>query len=146
MQISAEKENNFWQQVRKNSLSLLSLMVALSALSYNTWRNEATERNRNIRAAEFEMLRHLIDVQQIIDQTHLRKDGQNLNQGLNRVLLISDLARLTPAPVQQSAEKLRADWVQHADKLADQREAMANLSEQVWHTRQAVLASLRSLK
>ena len=82
MQTSAETESTFWQQVRKNSLSLLSLLVALSALSYNTWRNEATERNRNIRAAEFEMLRHLIDVQQIIDQTHLRKDGQNLNQGL----------------------------------------------------------------
>lgn len=140
--------SSFWQQVRRNQLSLLSLLVALTALSYNTWRNESTEHNRNIRAAEFEMLRHLIEVQQIIDYAHLRKDGQkgDLTQGLNRVLLIRDLSSLTPEPVVQAAEKLRADWVAQGEKLMDSREAAANLSEQVWQTRQAVLASLRSLK
>ncbi len=141
-------EHGFWQQVRKNSLSLLSLMVALSALSYNTWRNEATEKNRNIRAAEFEMLRYLVEVQQIIDYAALRQDQQkgDLTQGLNRVLLIRDLASLTPAPVEQAAEKLRAEWVAHSDKLSNNREVAGNLSEQVWHARQSVLESLRSLK
>lgn len=138
----------FLEQVRKNSLSVLSLLVAISALSYNTWRNEATEKNRNIRAAEFEMLRHLIEVQQVIDYAHLRQDQHkgDMTLGLNRVLLIRDLARLTPAEVEQSAEKLRADWVQQAEKISGNREAAANLSEQVWLTRQAVLRSLRELK
>lgn len=141
-------EHTFWQQVQKNSLSILSLLVALSALSYNTWRNEATEKNRNIRAAEFEMLRHLVDVQQIIDYAHLRQDQQkgDMTQGLNRVLLVHDLSTLAPKNVEQAAEKLRAEWVAHSDKLSSNREVASNLSEQVWQARQAVLESLRSLK
>jgi hypothetical protein len=141
-------EHTFWRQIQKNSLSILSLLVALSALSYNTWRNEATEKNRNIRAAEFEMLRHLVDVQQIIDYAHLRQDQQkgDLTQGLNRVLLVHDLSTLTPKNVEQAAEKLRAQWVAHSDKLSSNREVASNLSEEVWQARQAVLESLRSLK
>ena len=95
----------FASQLRRNSLALLSLMVALSALFYNTWRNEQTERNRNIRVAEFEMLKNLGELQQIIDYAHFRKDQQrgDLTQGLSRVLLIRDLAALTPQPVADSA-------------------------------------------
>lgn len=138
-------------QLRKNFLSLLSLLVALSALSYNTWRNESTERNRNIRAAEFEMLRHLIEVQQIIDRS-AHPAGSDLNTGLNRVLLIHDLAQLTPPPVTQAAEQLRSTWVSQSEALAQYaskpeaaKAASDHLSEQVWQTRQSVLASLRSL-
>ncbi|MBF8293263.1 MAG: hypothetical protein HW392_2090 [Steroidobacteraceae bacterium] len=39
------------EQLRNNLVALISLVIALSALGYNTWRNELTERNRNIRAA-----------------------------------------------------------------------------------------------
>ena len=31
------------EQIRSNSVALISLSVALIALSYNTWRNETTE-------------------------------------------------------------------------------------------------------
>lgn len=44
------------EQLRNNLVALISLFIALSALGYNTWRNERTERNRNIRAAGFESL------------------------------------------------------------------------------------------
>ena len=39
------------QQLRNNSVALISLVVALTSLAYNTWRNERTEHNRNIRTA-----------------------------------------------------------------------------------------------
>jgi hypothetical protein len=39
------------RQLRDNLVAITSLVVALSALGYNTWRNERTERNRNIRTA-----------------------------------------------------------------------------------------------
>lgn len=151
-------ESGLLAQIRKNALALLSLMVALSALSYNTWRNESSEANRNVRAAEFEMLRHLIDVQQVVDQALLpggveqaQARQQALNTGLNRVLLIRDLARLTPSQVEQCAEKLRADWVTHSSALEQGKSAAGKaasdqLSEQIWHTREAVLASLRALR
>lgn len=39
------------EQIRNNAVALISLVVALAALGYNTWRNERTEANRNLRAA-----------------------------------------------------------------------------------------------
>ena len=39
------------EQLRSNMVGLISLVIALSALGFNTWRNELTERNRNIRDA-----------------------------------------------------------------------------------------------
>ena len=42
-------------QLRNNAVALISLAVALSSLAYNTWRNERTEHNRNVRTATFEV-------------------------------------------------------------------------------------------
>ena len=136
------------QQWRRNSLALCSLAVALSALGYNSWRNESTERNRNIRAAEFEMLKHLGEVQQIIDYAHLRKDAQrgDVTMGLARVLLIRDLGTLTPKPVEEVSEQLLASWVKNSEQLATSTDAAGALSEEVLLARRAVLASLQSLR
>lgn len=53
------------EQLRDNMVALISLVIALSALGYNTWRNELTERNRNIRDAGFELLAEIGSLQQI---------------------------------------------------------------------------------
>ena len=45
------------EQVRRNLGALISVFIAVSSLSYNTWRNEETEHNRNQRMASFEVLR-----------------------------------------------------------------------------------------
>ena len=37
--------NTLLQQVNKNLLAIISLIVALTALGYNTYRNELTEEN-----------------------------------------------------------------------------------------------------
>lgn len=44
------------QQLRNNAVALISLAVAIGSLGYNTWRNERTEHNRNVRTAAFELL------------------------------------------------------------------------------------------
>jgi hypothetical protein len=139
---------SFGQQVRRNAVALLSLSVALSALFYNTWRNELTEKNRNIRVAEFEMIKYLGEVQQIVDYAHFRKDAQrgDLTMGLSRMLMIRDLAALTPKPVEDSAEKLLATWRDNGEKLGTSLEAASTLSEEILNTRRVVLESLRSLK
>ncbi|MCH8220349.1 MAG: hypothetical protein IIA76_03275 [Proteobacteria bacterium] len=43
-------------QLQRYSVALVSFFVALASLGYNTWRNEQTEANRNVRAAGFEMI------------------------------------------------------------------------------------------
>lgn len=40
-------------QLRENSVALTSLLLVVIGLAYNTWRNEQTEFNDNIRAAGF---------------------------------------------------------------------------------------------
>lgn len=142
------EENAFSQQFKRNYLAILSLLVALSALFYNTWRNESTEANRNVRAAEFEMLKNLSELQQVIDYAHFRKDSQrgDLTRGLTLVLQIHDLGELTPPAVLASSIKLQSAWLNHADHLNDSLPAASALSEEVLETRQIVLDSLRHLK
>lgn len=42
---------SFKDQVRSNIVAIISLLLAILGLSYNTWRNEITEHNRNVRQA-----------------------------------------------------------------------------------------------
>ena len=44
------------EQLRRNAVALISLVVAITSLGYNTWRNEASEHNRNQRLVAVEML------------------------------------------------------------------------------------------
>ena len=45
-------------------VALISLAVAVTGLGYNTWRNEASEHNRNQRLVSIELLLMLGDLQQ----------------------------------------------------------------------------------
>lgn len=142
------EKNGLMRQIHHDLLAIVSLVIAIIALSYNTWRDEASEQHRNIRAAEFEMLKELSELQEIIDYAYLHQDAQrgDLGKGLAHVLFIRDLASLTPEPVTKSAESLLLAWNGNSEKLASNKEAGAELSEQVLNTRRSVLESLRSLK
>ena len=56
-----------FDQLRRNSVALISLAVALLALGYNTWRNETTERQRNIRHVAFLLIEHSGNLQSLIN-------------------------------------------------------------------------------
>ena len=68
--------------LRQHMLSIISLVVALNALSYNTYRNELTEVYRNIRYADFELLKELSQLQLLIDYAHYDKDANKVIQSL----------------------------------------------------------------
>ena len=57
-------------QLKRNTVALVSIIIAVSSLSYNTWRNEKTEENRNQRFASFEVLLKLNELQQVIFHSH----------------------------------------------------------------------------
>ena len=72
-------EYSIIEQIRRNLLAIISLTVAISALGYNTWRNETTEENRNIRLASFEILVQLGKLQIITDHAHYgNKSGADI--------------------------------------------------------------------
>ncbi len=88
----------FKQQVQRNTVALISLAVAVTSLGYNTWRNEASEYNRNQRLVSIELLLMLGDLQQLTLDSHYGKnidaDGI-LRAGWTKVLTIRDIAKLS---------------------------------------------------
>lgn len=135
------------QSSNRNYLALLSLVVALSALFYNTWRNESTERNRNIRAAEFEMLKDLSELQQVIEYAAYRKDKErgDPTRALTLILQIRDLGELTTPTVSAASAHLQEVWAKQGDQVGNNIEVSNVLSEEILNTRRVVIESLRSL-
>ncbi len=136
------------QQLRDNLVALTSLAIALAALGYNTWRNERTERNRNIRVAGIELLQEVGSLQQIIFYAHYAEGDQrgDPRMGWADVLTINDLATLMPADVLREAVELEAAWGENSEGLVEDEDAFQRIDGAVEELRQATLASLRALK
>ena len=110
----------FKEQLRRNAVALISLVVAITSLSYNTWRNEASEHNRNQRLVSLEVLRNLGELQQVVFHLHYDQDLDmlvNPRTGWAIVLTVNDLAMVLDAPLPETAENLRSVWDDHWDKL-----------------------------
>ena len=56
------------KQLKNNVLAVVSIIIAIMALSYNSWRNEVSESNRNQRAAGFEIMREAAHLQLLVDR------------------------------------------------------------------------------
>ncbi len=101
------------EQVQRNAVALISLAIALSSLGYNTWRNEASEYNRNQRLISIEVLRNLGELQQVVFHNAWDMDSEdkgNLRTGWVHVLAIRDLAQLLDSPAAASATELWLAW------------------------------------
>ena len=136
------------RQIRDNLIALISVAIALSALGYNTWRNERTERNRNIRVAGIELLREIGSLQQIIFYAHYAEGDQrgDPRMGWADVLTINDLAALMPADVMRDAAQLRATWEADSAGLIDHDDAFARIDGAIDTLPQTKLAELRALR
>ena len=136
------------QQFKRNSLAIISLFVAFSALGYNTWRNEQTEENRNIRAAGFEMLLHIGQLQRISYLAHYDKDLQqgNPRSGWVEVLVLRDLSMLMPAELQQQTQRLFDSWKENWQGLGEDESAVAAIDNAINDLRKEVLESIKKLE
>ncbi len=107
-------------QLRRNTVALISLAVAVTSLGYNTWRNEASEHNRNQRLVAIQMLLMLSDVQKLTLDRHYGKDVNGpaiLREGWAKVLTIRDLAQIAEGSVPESAAHLYETWNQDSNRL-----------------------------
>ena len=136
------------QQFKRHAVAILSLVVALSALGYNTWRNERTEVNRNVRIAAFEMLKTLGELQVIVDYAHFRMDQRqgDLTQGMGKVLFIRDLAQVIPSPAPEDADLLLTTWREQGDRLETDNAAVQRVSEDIYRARRDVLEIIHQLR
>jgi len=140
--------NTFVEQLRRNAVALISLVVAVSSLSYNTWRNEATEDNRNLRVAAFEVLLKLGELQQVVFHVHYDRDLDKGNPriGWAYVLTINDLARILPDEMQDAAAALLQAWGENWEDLADSTVSLDIIMQALDATRSQTLVLLRSLE
>jgi hypothetical protein len=136
------------RQLRDNLVAITSLVVAFSALGYNTWRNERTEYNRNVRVAGIELLQEIGSLQQIIFYAHYAEGDArgDPRMGWADVLTIQDLATMMPPDVEREAKELRAAWEANADGLLDDEGAFLRIDGAIEAFRQAALAELRALR
>ncbi|MDJ0907466.1 MAG: hypothetical protein QNI96_15730 [Woeseiaceae bacterium] len=117
---------NVKEQLRRNTVALISLVVAITSLGYNTWRNEASEANRTQRLVALEVLLKLGELQQVTWHHHYDKDFENkgnLRTGWTLVLVIRDICQILDEPLPDSAMKLYDTWNANYRNLESSTEA-----------------------
>jgi hypothetical protein len=136
-----------WRQVKINIVAIASVIVAITGLAYNTWRNEQTERNHIMRTAAFETLKNLGETQIIVEYAYFKKNkalGDPV-QGVGRAMLIRDLARELPPPAPEDAERLWVAWRDNADKIETDKDAMIAVTDEIQRLRLTVLEILANM-
>jgi hypothetical protein len=137
-----------WRQLRANIVAIVSIVVALGGLAYSMWRNEKTEANRNTRIAAFEVLKTLGELQLIVDYAYYRKDRTQGDStiGWRRVLCIKDLAQIVPSPGPEDAEHLLQTWRTSSETLNSDAQSAARISDEIYATRQDMVAIIQRLR
>jgi len=135
------------EQLRRNSVAMISLIVAFAALGYNTWRNELTELNRNTRQAGFEMIVHIGELQRVAYLAHFDHDpvAGNPRKGWVEVLVLRDLAKLMPETVQAASRNLYDVWSNNWNGLGADDEAVADIDNGINELRREILTQLNAL-
>jgi hypothetical protein len=137
------------QQIRSNAVALISLAVALSSLGYNTWRNERTEHNRNIRTATFEILTKVAELERVVflAQYDHNAAGGSPRTGWTYVLAIRDLSAIAPPPVPARAEELQKAWAENWEGLGKDDEVAVNrIDDAIGALREASLSTVKALR
>jgi hypothetical protein len=140
--------NTLTGQIRRNAVALISLVIAITSLTYNTWRNEESEANRTQRAVAMEILMRLGELQQVVWHHHYDKDFEgrgNLRDGWTYVLVIRDIATVLERPVPQTAQALHAIWGEVDQDLAESEVAKDAAIDAINALRRDTLALLERL-
>jgi len=120
----------FKTQLQQNLLALISLIIAIVALSYNSWRNEQSEDNRNFRSAGFEIMREsaklqlLIDTVTYADKTHHKE----LIKGWVSINFVVSLSELMTPQINNKAIELKQVWTDNWSSLSTDEPANQKIS------------------
>jgi hypothetical protein len=142
------QSTRFIDQLRRNRVALISLVVAIISLSYNTWRNEASEDNRTQRLVSIQVLLKLADLQKLVWHNHYDGDTEdkgNLRTGWVIVLTIRDISTILDAPLPESTQMLWQVWNDNNLQLGDSAVAKDKIIMAIEKCRVDTLALLQAL-
>ena len=135
------KKITFRQQLQRNAVALISLVVAISSFAYNSWRNEQTELNRNQRFASFEILLKLNELQQLVFHRiydPLLVEKGNARMGWTHIITINDLS--------QVSQKLLNVWDANWSDLSIDSEGSKAVLAEIDSLREVNVSLLKTLK
>jgi hypothetical protein len=138
----------FIAQLRRNRVALISLVVALISLSYNTWRNEVSEENRTQRVVAIQILLKIGELEELVLYSHYDRDVKvkgNPRTGWAIVLTIDDLAQILEPLYSDSARQLMVVWEENWSTLAEDVKSKDAIRAATDKLRQETLALLRML-
>ena len=137
----------FRDQLQRNSVALISLVIAISSLAYNTWRNEASEHNRNQRLVSMEILRNVGELQQVVYFRHWDRDVDrgNPRAGWALVLTIKDLSQVLDDEVPDSGARLWTVWDENWQGLGQDSQSYERIIDAMTALRADTQALLQSL-
>ncbi len=141
-------DNSIKSQLRRNTVAIISLVVALTSLGYNSWRNEQSEANRNIREAGIEALLKLGELDRVVFFSHYERDRDRGNPRLGwaYVLTIRDLGSLLPDSAQKTTADLVTVWTANWPALGgDSNGPAESISMAIDACRADILTLLASL-
>lgn len=140
-------KDSILEQIRRNLVAIISLTVALSGLGYNTWRNERSEQNSNIRTAGFEVMTEVGELQRVVFFSHYDRNTEfgSPRAGWAHILTIQDLSQVIPGPVPAEAERLKNVWETHWEGLGKSEASVDAINVAIDAYRLSVLSMLRSL-
>jgi len=147
--MSEKKYTSLKNQIKNNAIALISIVIAITSLSYNSWRNELTEDNRNQRYAAFEIILKINELQQVVFANHYDQDVKhkgNPRLGWTYVLTIQDLAMVLSKPSQQSAINLTSIWDQHWSTLHSDEASKLAIDGSIDDMREEILRLLSELE
>jgi hypothetical protein len=142
------KSYTMGQQIGRHAVAIISLIVALTALLYTTWREEETEKNRTTRAAAFEILKNLGELQAIVNQSHFPSTDNKKDplEGWGNVSMITDLVVLLPSNVMEATDNLSTTWKSDWNKIKTDESSVENISKKIDAARESILATLHRLR
>ena len=136
------------QQLRNNSVAIISLIVALSGLAYNTWRNEASEANKNIREAGLFMMKELTELQEVVLYARFDRedDRGDIKTGWSHVLAVKDLSYAMPEKVQKDAADLFNVWQIHANGINEnQSDSYQEIDKSIDSVKSQIVIAINNL-
>ncbi len=150
MNVRAEMgtRHNLKVSIQRNLLSIISLLFALTSLSYNTWRNETSARNENQREAGFRVLTELAELQVLTD--HITYGGEEIKgdviEGWTKVKFICDLSVLVAPELELVSKNLLVNWTENVGALEHEEPANKVVSASIQSVRDQTLRQLAQLK
>lgn len=138
----------FLNQIKLNSVAIVSLITAIAGFTYNTWQGHQNELNQNMRVAAFEVLKNLGELQTVVNYAHYVGDKSRGNpiEGWKHATMVRDLSHLLNPEAAKQGQTLFVAWEQNWEKIDGDNQAELKISAQITKTRQAVLNNIDAIE